>query len=219
MNRRMDLYIVTDRQAGHGRGHLEMARDCLAGGADIIQLRDKTMTGRPLLSLAREMAALTRSYQAMFIVNDRLDVAMAAGADGVHLGQDDLPVAAARAIAPPSLIIGASVGSVQEAMAAEREGADYVALSPVFSTPTKHDAGPGHGLAVLRDIKAAVSLPVIAIGGIGLHNVVDVIMAGADGVAVISAVLGADDVEAATRAMKARILQARGAGGPKAPRY
>lgn len=209
MNHGMDLYIVTDREASRGRSHLEMARRSLAGGADVIQLRDKTLAGRDLLSLAREMAVLVRSHQALFIVNDRLDIALAAGADGVHLGQDDLPVSAARAIAPPPFIIGVSVGSAHEAMEAESDGADYVALSPVFSTPTKQDAGPGHGLETLMAIRSAVAVPVIAIGGVGLHNVEDVIRAGADGVAVISAVLGEEDVEDATRMMKARVLQAK----------
>ena len=209
MNHGMDLYIVTDREASRGRSHLEMARRSLAGGADVIQLRDKTLAGRDLLSLAREMAVLVRSHQALFIVNDRLDIALAAGADGVHLGQDDLPVSAARTIAPPPFIIGVSVGSAHEAMEAESDGADYVALSPVFSTPTKQDAGPGHGLETLMAIRSAVAVPVIAIGGVGLHNVEDVIRAGADGVAVISAVLGEEDVEDATRMMKARVLQAK----------
>ncbi len=206
----MDLYIVTDRQASLGRDHLSMVRAALAGGADVIQLRDKTLSGRDLYALAQDMAALVRASQATFIVNDRLDIALAAGADGVHLGQDDLPVAAARSLSPPSFIIGASVGSVEEGLAAERDGADYIALSPVFSTPTKDDAGPGHGLEVLCGLRAAVKIPVIAIGGINSGNVRDVVEAGADGVAVISAVLGADDVEAAARSMRELVLRAKG---------
>lgn len=210
MTGRMDLYIVTDRQASLGRDHMSMVRAALAGGADVIQLRDKTLSGRDLYALAQDMAALVRAYQATFIVNDRLDIALAAGADGVHLGQEDLPVAAARSLSPPSFIIGASVGSVEEGRAAERDGADYIALSPVFSTPTKDDAGPGHGLEVLSDLRAAVKIPVIAIGGINSGNVRDVVAAGADGVAVISAVLGADDVEAAARSMRELVLMAKG---------
>ena len=155
------------------------------------------------------MASLVHASRARFIVNDRLDIALAAGADGVHLGQYDLPVAAARSLSPPSFIIGVSVGSVEEALAAERDGANYIALSPVFSTPTKDDAGPGHGLEVLREIKAAVKLPVIAIGGVNAGNVTEVVGAGADGVAVISAVLGADDVEAAARSMRELVIRAK----------
>lgn len=213
MNRRLDLYIVTDRQASRGRDHMSMVRAALAGGADVIQLRDKTLAGRDLYALAQDMAALVHASQAIFIVNDRLDIALAAGADGVHLGQDDLPVAAARSISPPNFIIGASVGSVKEALAAERDGADYIALSPVFSTPTKNDAGPGHGLEMLSDLRAAVKVPVIAIGGVNSGNVREVVAAGADGVAVISAVLGAEDVEAAARSMRALVLMAKAGGG------
>lgn len=205
----MELYIVTDRKASRGRDHMSMVRAALDGGADVIQLRDKDLSGRDLYALAREMASLVHASRARFIVNDRLDIALAAGADGVHLGQYDLPVAAARSLSPPSFIIGASVGSVEEALAAERDGADYIALSPVFSTPTKDDAGPGHGLEVLREIKAAVKLPVIAIGGVNAGNVTEVVGAGADGVAVISAVLGADDVEAAARSMRELVIRAK----------
>lgn len=206
---KMELYIVTDRKASRGRDHMSMVRAALDGGADVIQLRDKDLSGRDLYALAREMASLVHASRARFIVNDRLDIALAAGADGVHLGQYDLPVAAARSLSPPSLIIGASVGSVEEALAAERDGANYIALSPVFSTPTKDDAGPGHGLEVLREIKAAVKLPVIAIGGVNAGNVTEVVAAGADGVAVISAVLGADDVEAAARSMRELVIRAK----------
>ncbi|OPY29128.1 MAG: Thiamine-phosphate synthase [Methanomassiliicoccales archaeon PtaU1.Bin030] len=206
---KMELYIVTDRKASRGRDHMSMVRAALDGGADVIQLRDKDLSGRDLYALAREMASLVHASRARFIVNDRLDIALAAGADGVHLGQYDLPVAAARSLSPPSFIIGVSVGSVEEALAAERDGADYVALSPVFSTPTKDDAGPGHGLEVLREIKAAVKLPVIAIGGVNAGNVTEVVAAGADGVAVISAVLGADDVEAAARSMRELVIRAK----------
>jgi thiamine-phosphate pyrophosphorylase len=205
----MELYIVTDRKASRGRDHMSMVRAALDGGADVIQLRDKDLSGRDLYALAREMASLVHASRARFIVNDRLDIALAAGADGVHLGQYDLPVAAARSLSPPSFIIGVSVGSVEEALAAERDGADYIALSPVFSTPTKDDAGPGHGLEVLREIKAAVKLPVIAIGGVNAGNVTEVVGAGADGVAVISAVLGADDVEAAARSMRELVIRAK----------
>ena len=130
----------------------------------------------------------------LFIVNDRLDVALACGADGVHLGQDDIRVGVARQIAPPGFIIGVSVGTVDEAIRAEQEGADYIAVSPVFSTASKNDAGPGRGLIVLREIRRSVSVPVIAIGGITMDNVREVITAGADGVAVISVVVGSKNI-------------------------
>lgn len=206
---RLDLYVVTDEGLSRGRSHVEIARLALAGGADVVQLRDKAMSGGKLLAAAREMAALAREAGALLIVNDRLDVALAAGADGVHLGQDDLPVAEARRLAPRGFIIGASVGSAGEARAAERDGADYVALSPVFGTASKDDAGPGHGLNALTGVKAAVTVPVVAIGGIGPDNLAEVIAAGADGIAVISAVVSQEDAEAAARRLKRLIAEAK----------
>jgi len=200
-----DLYVITDETVGGGRSHAELARRAVAGGADVIQLRDKRLPGRDLLDAASAIREVTYDAGALFIVNDRLDVALAAGADGVHLGASDLPVGEARRIAPPGFVIGASVGSVAAAVRAAATGADYVALSPTFSTTSKDDAGEGHGLAVLSAIRAAVSVPLIAIGGINAGNVADVIAAGADGVAVISAVVGVDDVTAAARDLRARI--------------
>jgi len=204
-----DLYVITDVQIGRGLAHAEIARRAVSGGADVIQLRDKTLPCRDLLMEAREIREITRAAGALFIVNDRTDVALAAGADGVHLGQDDLPVRAARRIAPRDFIIGVSVGGVTEAVMAEDAGADYVALSPTFSTASKENAGSGHGLGVLRNICSSVSIPVIAIGGIGPGNVSEIITAGADGVAVISAVVGEEDITRAARQMKALIRSAR----------
>jgi thiamine-phosphate pyrophosphorylase len=136
-------------------------------------------------------------------------VALACGADGVHLGQDDIRVGVARQIAPPGFIIGVSVGTVDEAVMAEQAGADYLALSPVFSTASKNNAGTGRGLGVLREIRRNVSVPVIAIGGINRDNVCDVIAAGADGVAVISVVVGSPDITAAARELKKLVFDSR----------
>ena len=156
-----------------------------------------------------EIRAITKETGALFIVNDRLDVALACGADGVHLGQDDLRINVARQLAPRPFVIGASVRNVDEAVTAEEAGADYVAVSPVFSTASKDNAGTGVGLAALRKIRAAVTIPVIAIGGISRENVSEVIRAGADGVAVISAVAGQPDITAAARDLKDRIAAAQ----------
>ncbi|WP_292365655.1 MULTISPECIES: thiamine phosphate synthase [unclassified Methanoculleus] len=204
-----DLYVITDETIGRGLSHAELARRAVAGGADAIQLRDKTLSGRDLLRAASAVREITQDAGALFIVNDRLDVALASGADGVHLGASDLPVAEVRRLTPPGFVIGASVGSVAAAVRAAAEGADYVALSPTFSTASKGDAGPGHGLAVLSAVRAAVSLPLVAIGGITAGNVSGVIAAGADGVAVISAVVGEDDVTAAARDLRSRIAAAK----------
>ena len=204
-----DLYVITDESLAGGLPHAEIARRAVAGGADVIQLRDKTLNCRELASTGREIRKITRRAGALFIVNDRLDVAIACGADGVHLGQGDISPGVARQLTPPGFIIGISVGSVEEATRAEKEGADYVALSPTFSTGSKTDAGPGHGLVCLLEIRNVVSIPLIAIGGITLENVQEVVRAGADGIAVISAVVSAPDITGAARTLQARIAQAK----------
>lgn len=204
-----DLYVITDETVGRGRSHAELATQAVDGGADVIQLRDKRLPAPDLLEAATAIRKITRDSGALFIVNDRLDLALRVGADGVHLGAADIPLPEARSLSPPGFIIGASVGSVAGALRAEAAGADYVALSPTFATGSKSDAGPGLGLFVLSAIRAAVSVPLIAIGGINAGNVADVIAAGADGVAVISAVVGEDDVTAAARDLRARIAAAK----------
>lgn len=204
-----DLYVITDEIIAGGRSHAEIAQQAVSGGADIIQLRDKGRSCTDLVAIGREIAAITRKAGAVFIVNDRLDVAMASGADGVHLGLDDIRVSTARQLAPPGFVIGVSVGTVEEAMEAEREGADYVALSPTFPTASKDNAGPGHGLDRLREIRRAVSLPVVAIGGINRQNVQEVIAAGADGIAVISAVVASPDITGAARELKGLVRESK----------
>lgn len=202
------LYVVTDPMLSLGRSHVDVAALAVAGGADVIQLRDKYAGGRDLLTAARAIRAITLSAGALFIVNDRLDVALASGADGVHLGQDDLPVWAARDLAP-HLILGVSVGSVEEGKLAVADGADYVALSPLFSTTSKIDAGRGHGLDLLATLCGDLAVPVLAIGGINPSNVQQVIRAGAAGVAVISAVVGQPDISLAASNLKSLIFDAK----------
>ncbi len=198
----LDLYVITDETIAGGKPHSVIAQRAIAGGADAIQIRDKACSPSELLRAARELRPVCRKSGTLFMVNDRLDVAVACGADGVHLGQDDMRAGTARQLAPPGFIIGVSVGTVGEAVEAEREGADYIALSPTFSTASKDDAGPGHGLERLREIRRAVSIPVVAIGGIDRQNVRDVIAAGADGIAVISAVVASPDITAAARELR-----------------
>jgi thiamine-phosphate pyrophosphorylase len=204
-----DLYVITDRAIAGGLTHEEIAERAIAGGADVIQLRDKECGCRELCQIGRALRTITIKTGTIFIVNDRLDVALACGADGVHLGQDDMRVDVARQIAPPGFIIGVSVGTVDEAIRAEQEGADYLALSPVFSTASKNDAGPGRGLDAVREIRQSVSVPVIAIGGINLDNVQEVIEAGADGVAVISVVVGNRSIIAAAQELRKRVLESK----------
>jgi len=209
-----DLYVITDEAIAGGQTHEEIARRAIAGGADVIQLRDKVCGCRELCRIGRAIRTITMGTGTLFLVNDRLDVALACGADGVHLGQDDIRAGVARQIAPPGFIIGISVGTVDEAIRAEEEGADYIAISPIFSTVSKKDAGPGRGLEVLREIRQNVSVPVIAIGGINLDNVREVIAAGANGVAVISVVVGSRDIVAAAGELKKKICESREALRP-----
>jgi len=177
----------------------------VAGGVTIVQLRVKAADSRTLFERAVRLRERLASAGVPLIVNDRLDVALAARAAGVHLGQRDLPCAEARRIAGPEFVIGVSVGSPEEARRAERDGATYIAASPVFATPTKSDAPPPVGLAGVKAIRAAARLPLVAIGGLHAGNVADVIRAGADGVAVVSAIMASDDPAAAARALRAEL--------------
>jgi thiamine-phosphate pyrophosphorylase len=204
-----ELYVVTDEQISRGTSHAEIARQVVKGGADVVQLRDKHATGRYFYEAAVQVRDVTRGSGTLFIVNDRLDIALAVGADGVHLGQQDMPLLAARKVAPNDLLIGISVGTVQEAVRAEHEGADYIAFGPVFPTASKSDAGPGLGLKTLREMAQAITVPLVAIGGIGPVNLREVMSNGADGVAVISAVVGQEDIAGATRDLKRLVREAK----------
>ncbi len=195
------VYVITDPQLGGG--HLAGARAALQGGARIIQLRDKHATTRQLIEYALALRTLTRDYDALLIINDRLDVALAVEADGVHLGQDDMPIALARRLTGEGLIIGVSAETVEEAVRAEADGADYLGVGPMFTTATKPDAGTPVGPERLRAIKQRVRIPVFGIGGITLANAPQVLQAGADGICVISAVLTAPDPAEATRQLVA----------------
>jgi len=209
MSMRYDLYVITDETLSKGLSHAQIAERAVEGGADIIQLRDKKRCPRALLEVALEIREITEKAGVAFFVNDSVEVALASGADGVHLGQSDLPLRAARKLSHADFIIGVSAGCVEEAVQAAREGADYVALGPIFPTSSKSDAGPLCGLEMLKQTRKAVSIPLVAIGGIGLNNVADVIEAGADGVATISAIVGQDDVAKAAKDMKAVIAKAK----------
>ncbi|MGB8311152.1 MAG: thiamine phosphate synthase [Halobacteriota archaeon] len=204
---RYELYVITDPVLGCGRSHEEITRLAIDGGADVVQLRDKTSGTRDLLRAGRRMRRVTRAADVLFIVNDRVDVALACRADGVHLGQSDLPIDVARALAPSEFTIGVSVSHAAEAVQAVQEGADYVAASPVFLTASKHDTGAGCGIAGIKQIRKAVDVPIIAVGGIGLNNVHDVLRAGADGIAVISAVVSQPNITRAAQDLKNRIVE------------
>jgi thiamine-phosphate pyrophosphorylase len=205
-----DLYVITDTKLSGGRSHEEIARLAADGGADVVQLRDKTAGAKELVAAGKRIREITHRKGVLFVVNDRLDIALACGADGVHLGQGDLPARTARALVPGGFVIGVSAGTPQEAAGAAADGADYIAAGPVFPTASKEDAGPCIGLSVFREIRAAAAgVPLIAIGGIGLHNAREVILAGGDGIAVISAVVAQPDISGAARELKNRILECK----------
>ncbi len=195
------LYVITDASLSRGRSHSEAAALALEGGAGVIQLRDKELPAGRLIEEGRKIAALAREKEALFIVNDRLDVAMALRAEGVHLGQEDLPLSLARKVAGPEMIIGATVRSPEQARLAQEAGADYLGAGAVFPSTTKSSA-PVIGLDNLREIKKAVSIPVVAIGGISMENISRVMEVGADGAAIVSAVVGAQDIRGQARKFK-----------------
>jgi thiamine-phosphate pyrophosphorylase len=198
------LYVIIDTQALKGRRHVEVARQVIRGGAKVIQLRDKTLSQKELLPVARQLRNLCAEQGVLFIMNDYLDLAIETEADGLHLGQSDLPVAVARKLLPIDKILGCSTTTVETALAAQAEGADYIAVGSVYPTSSKETAEVV-GLEMLRQVRPAVSVPLVAIGGITKINAAEVIAAGADAVAVISAVLGADSPEAAAREIVKRI--------------
>lgn len=210
---RLHLCVITDARLVPGRDHVAIAGAALRGGADMIQLRDKEGDLRALLPQAREIQALCRSRGALFIVNDRLDLALAAGADGVHVGQEDLPAEAARPLLGPGRILGVSTHSREQAEAAQAGGADYIGFGPLFATGTKITGYAPRGLDALRAIRAAVHLPILAIGGINLENVAGVIAAGATAPAVISAVAAAPDVTAAAASFRKCVAAAKASAG------
>jgi thiamine-phosphate pyrophosphorylase len=198
------LHVITDSALQSRFTHRELAEMAIAGGADTIQFRQKTGTARELLEIARQMRKVCVSHGVPLIVNDRADVAMAAGADGVHLGQDDLPVAAGRRLLPQG-IVGASARTEEKILEAIREGADYIGFGPIYRTSSKPDAEAPKGLEALRRMCAAATCPVIAVGGITVERVREVIQAGAHGVAVISAVCAEEDPTGAARRIRQEI--------------
>jgi len=204
MNDRLrGLYVIIDPEIAPGRDEAEISRRAIAGGARMIQLRDKIRAEGAQLPIARQLADVCAENGAAFFVNDDVDLALAAGADGVHVGRTDLPVAIVRERLGPDLLIGASTNNVEEARQAEANGADYVSVGRLFPTGSKANTRPAT-LDTLRAVKAAVTIPVCAIGGINESNIDAVIEAGADIVSVIAAVVAADDVREAARALSSK---------------
>jgi thiamine-phosphate pyrophosphorylase len=193
------LYLITDRTAA-SRPPADVVEECLAAGLRAVQLREKDLEARDLLALADTLREATQRHGARLIVNDRADVALAAGADGVQRTNASLPVSALRGITPPGFLVGASVHSEAEARDAVAQGADFLVFGPVHDTPSKRRYGPPQGLAALEAVARAVDRPVLAVGGLTPERVADVLAAGAAGVAVIGAIYGAARPADATKA-------------------
>jgi thiamine-phosphate pyrophosphorylase len=210
-----DLYVITDRHLSGGRPLLTVVEAALRGGARAFQLREKDLAPRDLYPLALEMRQLTRAYGARLLINDRIDVALAVDADGVHLTTASLPTSVARHLVGPDRLLGVSTHNLAEAQAAAEGGGDFLVFGPVFFTPSKAAYGQPVGLDALRGVRAAVKLPVLAIGGIRRTNLDQILAAGADGIAVISAIISADDPTAATQDLLATQHAARAKISPQ----
>jgi thiamine-phosphate pyrophosphorylase len=207
MRRSLDyrLYLVTDRGLSLGRTLTEVVTAAVQGGVTCVQVREKHCDTRGFMEQAEVVKQVLAPFGVGLIVNDRVDVALAVEADGVHLGQRDMPLTVARDIVGEDMVIGISAESVADARIAEKEGADYLGVSPIFATPTKTDTAPPLGLVGLAEIRQQVRLPLVGIGSIKAHNAADVIAHGADGIAVVSAISSAVDIEAAARQLRRRV--------------
>ena len=196
------VYVITDAHRSRGRSHLAIADAAVRGGATAVQLRMKDEPARVIAETANAVRDLCRAAGVALNLNDRVDLALACGADGVHVGQDDLPAEAARRLLGPGPLLGVSTATAEEAAAAEVAGADYLGVGAIYATATKADAGAPLGPGRIPAIRRASGLPIVAIGGITLENAAEAIRAGAAGVAVVTAVTLAEDMAAATRRLR-----------------
>ena len=195
------LHVLTDTLLQSRFSHIELTKQAIAGGADAIQFRHKQGSTREMIQVATEMKRLCNEKRVIFIVNDRIDIAIASEADGVHLGQDDFPIPLARKLLGDNRIIGGSAATMEDAKKCLSDGADYVGFGPVYPTGSKDDAGPVSGIDTLRKIVETIPLPIIAIGGIDEVNTPEIIKTGAHGIAVISAVCCKENPEEATKGL------------------
>ncbi|MDD8024873.1 MAG: thiamine phosphate synthase [Acidobacteriota bacterium] len=196
------LYLVTDRDLAGGRGLENVVAAAARGGVTAVQLREKRLETAAFIQAAVRLKSLLIPFGIPLLINDRVDIALAAGADGVHLGQSDASPEEARRRLGPDAVIGLSVETMAQARAAAGRDIDYLGVSPVFATPTKPEAGPGWGLEGLRALRVSIALPLVAIGGISAANAAAVLEAGADGLAVVSAIMAAADPEGAARGLR-----------------
>jgi len=197
------LYLVTDRGILKGRDLFKAVEEAVKGGVTLVQLREKEISSLEFYNIAVKMKKITGFYNIPLIINDRLDIALAADADGLHIGQDDLPIEVARKLLGNGKILGYSVCSVEQALRGEKCGADYLGAGTVYPTGSKSDAGNPIGVGGLKRIKESVSIPVVGIGGIGISNIAEVKASGVDGISLISAILGSGDIEGTSRTLAA----------------
>ncbi|HHY22055.1 MAG TPA: thiamine phosphate synthase [Bacilli bacterium] len=204
------LYAITGEEFHRGRDLITVMEEAIQGGADIIQLRDKKSSKLEVLQKARALRELTKKYDVTFIVNDHIDVALSVDADGIHLGQDDLPLVEARKIVGPNKIIGISTHAIEEAREAEKNGADYIGVGPIFATKSKEDVTDPVTTNYIQQVVQEMTIPFVAIGGIKLHNVDEVLQAGATRICAISEIVGATDVRAVCESFIEKIKQRSG---------
>ena len=202
----LSLYLVTDRPLANGRDIEWIVEQAVMGGVTMVQLREKSCSTREFIELAQRLVLTLRPLGIPLIINDRLDVALAANADGLHIGQSDMPYATARALLGNHKIIGLSVETMEQARAANLLDADYIGISPVFGTPTKTDTNLPFGLEGIAQVMSFTKHPAVAIGGIGLHNAAAIMQAGANGIAVVSAICSAPDPQQAAQQLKGKVL-------------
>lgn len=199
------LYLVTDRRFLKGRTIKEAVEEAISGGVTIVQVREKDVTTREFYKIASEVKEVTDKHNVPLIINDRIDIAQAIDAAGVHLGQDDMPITFARKILGQNKIIGISTGTIEEAKEAEKYGADYVGIGAIFFTGSKKDIDIPIGISGLTEIVKNINIPSVAIGGVNKNNLSEVMNTGTNGAAVISAILANDDIQQAARELKLQL--------------
>lgn len=196
------LYLITDRSFLKGRSLASCVEEAIKGGVTLIQVREKEISSRDFFKVAKEVKEVTNKYNVPLIINDRIDIALAIDADGVHLGQSDMPIEIARKILGKDKIIGISAGSISEALEAEKNGADYLGIGTVFFTGTKKDIEEPIGIEGLKDIVNKIKIPTVAIGGINKDNCEEVMESGVNGISLISAILANDNIENSSRELR-----------------
>jgi len=196
------LYLVTDRGILRGRDIFQAVEDAIKGGVTLVQLREKDVSSLDFYNIALKMTDIARHYNVPLIINDRLDIALAVDADGLHIGQEDIPIEVARRLLGKSKILGYSVSSVEEAIHGQKNGANYLGAGPVYPTGSKADANAPIGIHGLKKIKESVNIPVVGIGGINITNINEVKSSGIDGISIISGILGKSDIKAASKDLK-----------------